>query len=86
MLAAAALAFGFSLDAGATSVASCDTGFLSEVIVTARRREEDAQKVPLSVTAVAGVDLARDRVLTLEDLGHTRPASPSRPSPAARSR
>lgn len=43
---------------------------LEELIVTAQKREENVQTAPLSITAVSGANLAKDRVLTLEDLSH----------------
>ncbi|WP_309644978.1 TonB-dependent receptor domain-containing protein [Phenylobacterium sp.] len=43
---------------------------LEELIVTAQKREENVQTTPLSITAVTGTSLAKDRVLTLEDLAH----------------
>ncbi len=43
---------------------------LEELIVTAEKRAENVQTTPLSITAVSGTTLAKDRVLTLEDIGH----------------
>ncbi len=43
---------------------------LEEVIVTAQKRAENVQATPISITAVTGTNLAKDRVLSLEDLGH----------------
>ncbi|WP_304170467.1 TonB-dependent receptor [Phenylobacterium aquaticum] len=43
---------------------------LEELIVTAQKREENVQSAPLAITAVTGASLAKDRVLSLEDLGH----------------
>jgi len=43
---------------------------LEELTVTAQKREENVQTTPLSITAASGATLAKDRVLTLEDLGH----------------
>lgn len=43
---------------------------LEELIVTAEKRAENVQKTPMSITAVSGASLVKDRVLTLEDLGH----------------
>ena len=44
---------------------------LEELIVTAQKREENVQAAPLSITAVTGTSLAKDRVLSLEDLAHS---------------
>src|SRR3989344_5685892 len=43
---------------------------LEELIVTAQKREDNAQTAPLAITAITGSNLAKDRVLTLEDLAH----------------
>lgn len=43
---------------------------LEELIVTAQKRAENVQTAPLSITAVSGATLSKDRVLSLEDLGH----------------
>ena len=50
--------------------AATGEGQLEELIVTAQKREENVQAAPLSITAVTGASLAKDRVLSLEDLGH----------------
>jgi iron complex outermembrane recepter protein len=46
---------------------------LDEIVVTARRREESAQTVPVSVTAFSGALLEERNVLTLEDLTYVTP-------------
>ncbi len=43
---------------------------LEEVIVTAQKRAENVQATAIAITAVSGANLAKDRVLSLEDLGH----------------
>jgi iron complex outermembrane receptor protein len=55
------------------SAADADTApgpQLEEVLVTAQKREENVQTAPLAITAITGANLAKDRVLTLEDLAH----------------
>ena len=47
---------------------------LQEIVVTARRREEREQSVPMTVSVVSGKDLAADSVVQLEDLTHTVPS------------
>lgn len=51
------------------SMASAD-----DIIVTARRREERLQQVPVAVTAISGDDLARQSIVTLSDLTTKVPA------------
>ncbi len=48
--------------AAAPSVAPSDTGGIEEVIVTARKREETIQTVPVAVTALSAQDLKDHRV------------------------
>lgn len=54
----------------AAPAAQGETAQLEELIVTAEKRSENVQTTPMSITAVSGASLAKDRVLTLEDLGH----------------
>jgi len=44
------------------------TGGLKEIVVTAQRREENLQKVPVAVTAIGADDLAQMRVTNIKDL------------------
>ncbi|WP_405242832.1 TonB-dependent receptor [Lentisalinibacter salinarum] len=46
---------------------------IEEVVVTARRREESLQDVPLSITAFSGDDLARIGALNITEVGQTTP-------------
>ena len=50
-----------------------DVGAVSEVIVTAQRRSESIQNVPISITAVTGATLAKDGVTTLSGLEQLAP-------------
>ena len=43
-----------------------ESGRVSEIVVTAQRRSESLQKVPIAVTAVTGADLARSGVNNLQ--------------------
>jgi iron complex outermembrane receptor protein len=45
-----------------------DEASASEIIVTARRREENLQDVPISITAIAGGDLAKRAITNENDL------------------
>ena len=44
---------------------------LEELVVTAQKREVNLQAAPLSITAMSGETLARDKILNSEDLGHS---------------
>jgi iron complex outermembrane recepter protein len=50
-----------------------DTGGLEEIVVTAQKREENLQDVPVSVTALSAESLANNRIADFTDL--TRAAS-----------
>ena len=47
---------------------------IAEVVVTAQRRSENLQKVPISVTAITGAQLARANVSTTLDLAEVTPS------------
>jgi iron complex outermembrane receptor protein len=47
---------------------------LEEVVVTARRRDENLQKVPVSVTAISGATLEEQHVQTLQDIQYMVPS------------
>src|SRR5579871_45378 len=74
----ALLCFGFTVvanaaDSGAAyapaaATAEAETGALAEVVVTARRRAEDLQSVPLTVNAITASAIQAQDVTSLEDL------------------
>jgi iron complex outermembrane receptor protein len=47
---------------------------LEEIVVTARRREEKLQSVPVSVTAFTGAQIEQNQVATFSDLTHLVPS------------
>ena len=49
-------------------------GGLEKVVVTARKREEDQQVVPISITALSQADLDKLAVKTVEDLKYVSPS------------
>ena len=51
-----------------------DTSGLEKVVVTARKREEEAQVVPISITALSQADLDKLSVRTIEDLKYVSPS------------
>jgi iron complex outermembrane recepter protein len=55
-------------------VVSREVGELEEVVVTARRREENAQTVPISITAISTQTLQNNNVVNLIDLQHLVPS------------
>jgi iron complex outermembrane receptor protein len=52
----------------ATTGAAADNGTLEEIVVTARRRAEDLESVPLTVTAITAETIQSQGVTNLEDL------------------
>jgi iron complex outermembrane recepter protein len=66
-------------DQGAGSGGS-NTGGIETVIVTARKRAEDAQAVPISITALNQSDLDQLHVQTLQDLSSVAPSVDIEPS------
>lgn len=58
--------------APAASATDSDQG-LGEIVVTARRREESLQSVPISITALSGEDLRTRNVIVLQDLQNATP-------------
>ncbi len=47
---------------------AADSGNIAEIVVTANRREERLQEVPVTVTVVGGEQLTRQNINTVEDL------------------
>jgi iron complex outermembrane receptor protein len=67
-------ALGISSQAAAAAAAvSEDAGALTEVVVTAQKREQSVQDVPIAVTAVSGDALVANRITTLTDLSALAP-------------
>jgi len=50
-----------------------DSGGLNEIIVTAQKREQSVQDVPIAVSALGGEALQANRVVTVSDLGGLAP-------------
>lgn len=59
--------------AGLPSAVSAQQGVIEEVMVTARKREEAIQDVPVSVTAFTGNQLRDAGITSLKDLGYQTP-------------
>jgi len=52
---------------------SASGGQLEEVVVTARKRNENLENVPVAITAISAEDLGKDHIQTIEDLASTVP-------------
>lgn len=79
--ALATLVMGLALPAGAlaqdgapSAMNTKDTAALGDIVVTARRRIERIQDVPVSVTAISGVQFDRNHQYQLEDLNTRVPS------------
>jgi outer membrane receptor protein involved in Fe transport len=81
-LIAAGPALADASDSAVQAGVHAETG-LTEIIVTATRREESLQDVPVSVNAVSGDDLQRGSVARLQDLQLPSRASSSRRRPSS---
>lgn len=57
-----------------TSASNLQAQQLEEVIVTAQRREQSLQEVPISIHAVSGLELNKQGFRTMEDLGQFSPS------------
>jgi iron complex outermembrane receptor protein len=58
----------------ALAQSAVDAGFmLEEIVVTARRVEENLQDTPISITALTGVELERRQIFSSEDLHQVAP-------------
>jgi outer membrane receptor protein involved in Fe transport len=64
----------------ATAQAQPDSGGLAEVIVTANKREENIEKVGLSVQAISGAQLEERKITSLEDVAAAVPGLSYAPS------
>ena len=61
------------------SAADSDVG-LAEIVVTAQKREQSLQDVPIAVTAVTADTLEANRIMTVNDLSSLAPGVTVRPS------
>ena len=59
--------------AAPTAVAEADAAAGDEIIVTARKRAEDIQTVPIAITAYTAQDLAERNISNMADLGNSTP-------------
>src|SRR5580698_5699793 len=60
--------------AGAQQVAGTPDNTLTEIVVTAEKRPELLQDVPIAVTVISATQLADEHVYSIADLARTTPA------------
>jgi iron complex outermembrane receptor protein len=85
LLAGTALAATTAFATPALAQEADDNSGLAEIIVTAQKREQSLQDVPIAVTAVAGETLSANRVTNVIDLSALAPGVTVRPSLGASS-
>jgi iron complex outermembrane recepter protein len=85
LLACTALASTFLMNdaahAQASSPAADDSGGLEEIIVTAQKREQSLQDVPIAVTAITQESLQANRIFNVNDLSALAPGAVIKPTP-----
>ena len=59
--------------AAADAAASSDNNAVTEVVVTARRKAENLQEVPLAISAVTGLELKATSATSLQDVTNLTP-------------
>ena len=80
MLATSALALAIALPAQANAAEEEDTGGVKIITVTAQKREQNVQDVPIAVTAVDAENLQANRIFTVNDLSSIAPGVTVKPS------
>jgi iron complex outermembrane receptor protein len=81
LLASTALAAVLGLPGHALAQATTDqNGGLQEIVVTAQKREQSLQDVPIAVTAVTQENLQANRIYTVNDLSAIAPGVTVKPS------
>src|SRR3954470_23268123 len=73
-LAGGGPAFAQSNAAAPSSTDKTEVAGLEKIVVTARKRQEDQQVVPISITALSQADLDKLNVRTIEDLKYVSPS------------
>jgi iron complex outermembrane receptor protein len=69
----------FAQTQGTSALASTTTGAFEEITVTARKREESIERVPIAITAFTQADLTQANVVTLADLRYVTPGLSAQP-------
>ena len=64
----------FAQQANTANAANANEGALAEIVVTAEKRSEKIQDVPIAVTVVTGQQLADQHIYSIADLARTTPA------------
>lgn len=78
-IGSSAIAFGLAIPQSASAQDS--NGGLEEIIVTAQRREQSLQDVPIAVTAIGSDTIQANRLVNVTDLSGLAPGLTSMPAP-----
>ena len=66
--------------AQATATQEASSGGLEEIVVTAQKREQSLQDVPVAVTAISAASLESNRIVSVADLNGIAPNVSVRPA------
>ncbi|HKT76888.1 MAG TPA: TonB-dependent receptor, partial [Sphingobium sp.] len=55
------------------AIAQTDNGGINEIIVTAQKREQNLQDVPIAVAVIGQQELTASRITSLQDVGAVAP-------------
>lgn len=72
-VALAALATAFGLPAGQAEAQENQANLIEEIVVTARKREENLLEIPESVSVISRAAIEQGRIISLKDIGHVTP-------------
>ena len=72
----------FATSAAYAQAADESTGGLEEIVVTAQKREQSLQDVPVAVTAISQASLETNRIVSVADLNGIAPNVTVRPGEA----
>ncbi|MEJ5976213.1 TonB-dependent receptor [Novosphingobium sp. PS1R-30] len=84
-LASTVLAAGSTFASQAWAQSADGEGGLEEIVVTAQKREQSLQDVPIAVTAITPESLQANRIFTVNDLSAIAPGVTVKPSPGGSS-
>ncbi len=80
LLASTALSLGLGLSVPVLAQSAESNVGLEEIVVTAQKREQSMQDVPIAVTAVTAENLQANRIFTVNDLSAVAPGVTVKPS------
>src|SRR5271165_3084993 len=73
MTSALAAGITMALTQGVASAEDLDSGQIGEIVVTAQKTNESLSKVPISISAVSGIELEEQHIMDYADLSRAVP-------------